>query len=151
MSGNNLLIDGATGSGKTWLACAFGYQACRKGLKVQFFRLSKFFEYMKLANADGTYNKKIAKLSKSDLLIFDDLAIDAIEANDRRVFLEVVETINDTKSIIATSQLPVDKWHDWLSKNNKTAADALMDRLTQRAHRINIKGPSLRTRNPEDD
>ena len=142
--GQNLLITGPTGVGKTWLACAFGNQACRRGYKTRFYRLPLLLEELAISHHDATFTKKLNQLSKLDLLILDDFGLSQLSSQTRRDFLELVEARSGLRSTIVTTQLPVSKWHDFLSKGNSTVADAILDRLVGNAHRLDLKGESLR-------
>ena len=144
-NGQNIIITGPTGAGKTWLACALGNQACRRGLKTNFFRLPLFLEDLAELHKDATFTKKIEQVSKLDLLILDDFGLSKLNAMARRDLLEVVEARSGRRSTIITTQLPVEKWHDYLSEGNPTAADAIIDRLVGSAHRLKLKGDSMRS------
>ncbi|WP_413460605.1 IS21-like element helper ATPase IstB [Herbaspirillum huttiense] len=138
--GLNLIITGATGNGKTWLACALGNQACRHGLTVSFQRVSLLLEELAISHVDGTFRKTLDRLAKVDLLILDDFGISALNAGGRSDLLEVIEQRTGSHSTLVTSQLPVDRWHDYLGGNNPTIADAILDRLVTGAERVVIKG-----------
>ena len=140
----NLIITGPTGTGKTWLACAFGNKACRLGLSVRFYKVGELLQDLKLAKGDGSYRKLVTKLSKFNLLILDDFGISAIDAEDRSNLLEVIDERVERGSILVTSQIPVSKWHDYLSGGNSTVADAILDRLTSGTARVEISGGSYR-------
>ncbi len=144
IGGHNLIITGPTGGGKTWLACAFGNQACRNGKTVSFQRLPLLLEELAVSHGDGTFRKKLAQLSKLDLLILDDFGMAAVNAHGRNDLLEVIESRAGSRSTIITSQLPVDRWHDYLSGGNPTVADAILDRLVSCSHRIALTGESMR-------
>lgn len=143
-NGINLIITGPTGTGKTWLACAFGNQACRKGFSVQFCRVSTFFQELNVARGDGTYLRKVMQYAKPDLLILDDLGISTLNTNNRDDLMEVLEARDTTKSILITSQLPVERWHEYISLGNPTVADSIMDRVLINEMRITLSGESLR-------
>ncbi len=142
--GVNVIVTGATGLGKTWIACALGNQACRHGLSVKFERVPMLLEDLALAHADRTFRKRITGLAKLDLLILDDLGINTLTADRRSDLLEVIECRSGTRATIVTSQLPVKRWHDYLADNNPTVADAIMDRLVSDSHRIELVGESMR-------
>lgn len=138
----NTIITGPTGVGKTWLACALGQQAARKGMSVMYKRLSKLLEDLEIAYADGSLPKERAKIAKMDLLILDDWALAPLTARGRHELLEIVDDRIGSASIMITSQLPVDQWHDYIGE--PTVADAILDRLVHRAHRIELRGESMR-------
>jgi DNA replication protein DnaC len=136
--GLNLIITGRTGSGKTWIACALGNQACRKGYSVLFKRLPLLLEELGISHGDGTYLKRLNQLASVDLLILDDFGISPLKAVTRNDLLELIEQRNGNKSTIMTSQMPVAKWHDYLSGGNPTVADAILDRIVSGSFRIAI-------------
>lgn len=138
----NVLVSGSTGVGKSFLGCAIGQMACRRGFRVLYRRLPRLFEELGLAKADGTYGKLLAKLARYDLLVIDDLGIGTLKEAQRHDLLEVFEDRYGSRSTVITSQLPVDKWHDWLT--DPTLADAIMDRLIHNAYKLTLKGPSRR-------
>lgn len=140
--GENLLITGATGVGKSYLATAIGYQACMEGKKVKYTTASKFFASMKIAKLENIYLKELEKLKRPDLIILDDFGINALDKQDRMTLLEVLEDRQPGGSLTVTSQLPVGKWFDIIGE--KTIADAIMDRLVHPSHRIELKGDSMR-------
>lgn len=142
--GENVLITGATGCGKSFLASALGHQACQRGLRVAYFSLPKLFQRLHLAQADGTYVKEMARLEKQHLLILDDWGLQALNLAERLALMQLIEDRHGRGSTIITSQLPVNAWHDYLA--DATLADALLDRLVHQAHRIELKGESLRKR-----
>ncbi len=144
-----LIITGAAGTGKTWLACGFGHQVCRNGLPVQFHRLPLLLEDIGIAHGDGSFRKRLDQLSRVDLLILDDFGIGALTPLGRSDLLEVLENRYGRRATIITSQLPVTRWHDYLSDGNPTIADAILDRLVSGSERIELKGESMRLhRNP---
>lgn len=139
---DNICFTGPAGVGKTWLACALANKACREGYTAIYVRVPRLLHSLEVARADGTYLKALGRLAKTDVLILDDLAMARVSDNGRRDLLEVIEDRCGNRSTIATSQLPVNKWHDTIG--DPTIADALLDRLLHRSHRIELKGPSLR-------
>ena len=138
----NILITGSTGVGKSYLASAIGHQACSMGRKVMYFNTAKLFTMLKTSKADGSYHKLINKLEKQDLLILDDFGLKPLDNINRHALMEIIEDRHGKKSTIIASQLPVSKWHDIIGE--KTLADAILDRLVHTAHRIDIKGESMR-------
>ena len=141
----NVLITGATGVGKSYLASALGQGACRRGLRVLYRRLPRLFEELALAKADGTYARTLGRLAQADVLVLDDLGLGTIKELQRNDLLEVLEDRYGKSSTVVTSQLPVAKWHEWIA--DATAADAILDRLVHNAYKIELKGPSRRKEN----
>ena len=141
----NLLITGKTGCGKSYLACAIGRQACFLGLRVEYFSMNKFIERIALAKVDGSMLKVVNHIEKNDLVILDDFGLQPLTDNARLALLQILEDCYERKSVIITSQLPVSKWYDYI--NEPTLADAIMDRLTANAHRVELKGESMRQKN----
>jgi len=139
---HNLLITGPCGVGKSWLACALGHKACREDLSVAYQRIPRLFAALALARADGRYTKILRQLARVDLLILDDWGPEALSAEQRRDLLEIVEDRHDARSIMLTSQVPVDRWYEIIG--NPTIADAILDRLVHNAYRIELSGESLR-------
>lgn len=139
---HNLIITGPTGCGKTYLACALGHQACRMGYKVRYLHLPKFFEALLIAHADGSFAKLMTSLQKTDLLILDDFGLTGINDQQRHDLFNLIEERYQIRSTMLTSQLPVSKWHDFL--NEPTIADAILDRLLENVHRIELEGESMR-------
>jgi DNA replication protein DnaC len=137
-----VVLSGATGTGKTYLACALAQQACRKGYRVLYRRATRLFDELTLAHADGTYPRLLAKLARVDLLVLDDWGLAPLKEQERRDLLEVLEDRYGQRSTLMTSQLPPAKWHDHLG--DPTVADAICDRLLHNAHWLALKGPSRR-------
>lgn len=137
------MITGKAGTGKTLMACAYGNQACRFGLKVSFQRVPLLVERLAVSHGDGSFYRLIEKIEKPDLLILDDLGISPLSAVGRSDLLEVIKS-RSGKATLVTSQLPVKNWHAYLSGENGTVADAILDRLTGGAERLELRGPSLR-------
>ncbi len=141
----NLCITGPTGCGKTWLACALGNQACRQGHSVRYLRLPRLFEQLRIAHGDGTYARLMNQLQKTELLILDDWGMQKINAAQRQDLMEVIEDRHARRATLIASQLPIDHWHDYIGE--ATLADAILDRLLHGAHRLELRGESLRKRN----
>lgn len=138
----SILICGATGVGKSYLACALAHQACRKEFRALYKRATRLFDELKLARADGTYPRLLARLAKVDVLVLDDFAVSPLSDPERRDLLEVLEDRYGARSTLVTSQLPPANWHDFLA--DPTLADAICDRLLNNAHRLVLDGPSRR-------
>lgn len=139
---HNIVITGATGTGKTYIACALAHQACRKGHRAIYRRASRLTDELTLARADGTYGRVLARLARTDVLVIDDWGHAPIRDQERRDLVEVLDDRHGIRSTIMTSQLPVAKWHDHIG--DPTNADAICDRVLHSAHRIVLKGPSRR-------
>lgn len=140
--GHNVLITGATGVGKTWLACALGQQAARCGFTVLYVRAPRLLEELRVAHGDGSFGRRLAQLARIDLLAIDDFAIAPVTAPERNDLLELLDDRVGTRATLITSQLPVTSWHEWL--NDPTLADAILDRIVHAAHKIALKGESMR-------
>lgn len=140
--GQTLLITGATGSGKSYLACALGHQACRHGLSTRYYRLSRLLGELQLARADGSYPRLIQRLARTWLLILDDWGLAALDDQGRHDLLEILDDRYGRRGILLTSQLPVDDWHEIVGE--PTFGDAILDRLVHNAHTITLKGGSMR-------
>ena len=138
----NLLITSPTGVGKTWIACALAHKACRDGFTAQYRRVSRLFDELSYAHADGRYPQLIKKLAQTDLLVLDDWGLAKLLAAQRRDLLEILDDRHNRKSTLVTSQLPVEHWHKIIG--DPTLADAILDRLVHNAYRINLKGESMR-------
>ena len=138
----NVIITGATGTGKSYVACALAQQACRSGFRVVYRRMPRLIEELALAHADGTYTRLLGRLAKFDVLVLDDWGLAPLRDQERRDMLEIVEDRHGTRATIMTSQLPVENWHDYVG--DPTIADALLDRVVHTAHRIKLKGPTRR-------
>jgi DNA replication protein DnaC len=144
---HNILITGLTGTGKSYFGCAFGTQACRRGFRVLYYRASRLFDDFVLARATGGHVRLLAKLARMDVLIIDDWALRPLAEQDRHDLLEIFEDRYDLRSTIMTSQLEPEKWHEQIGE--PTMADAILDRVVHRAHRIALKGPSRRKEKSE--
>ncbi|MEW6748009.1 MAG: IS21-like element helper ATPase IstB [Planctomycetota bacterium] len=138
----NVVITGATGVGKTWLSCALAHKACREGFTVLYARLPRLLHHLHVARADGSYVRELTRLARADLLVLDDWGLSPLADTERRDLLEVADDRDGRRSTIVASQLPVAKWHDTVG--DPTLADAIMDRLVAKAHRIELAGPTLR-------
>jgi DNA replication protein DnaC len=138
----NVIITGATGTGKSYVACALAQQACRSGYRSLYRRVPRLLEELALAHADGTYTRLLGRLAKIDVLVLDDWGLAPLRDQERRDMLEIFDDRHAARSAIFTSQLPIEKWHDYVA--DPTIADALLDRIVHNAHRIKLKGPSRR-------
>lgn len=141
-NGENILITGATGCGKSFLACALGHQACLQGYKTVYLNMNRLIEKVILSKLDGSYIKLLNHLERQTLIILDDFGLQALTQEIRLTLLQLLEDRYGKKSIIITSQLPLSKWYEYI--NDPTLADAIMDRLTANAVRVELKGESLR-------
>ena len=146
---HNLHLTGPTGTGKSWLACALGQQACRQGLSVRYERVPRLLENLRLARGDGSLGKKLQYLAKIELLILDDFGLKPLTATEKHDLLELIEDRHGLRSTLVTSQLPIKTWHEYLGE--PTVADALLDRLLHNAHRVELRGASMRKQNRELD
>ena len=140
--GENIIITGATGVGKSFIACSIGNQACLNGYKVIYASCMKLFSNLKYSRADGSYSKEMEKLQKADLLILDDFGLHVLDSQARLMLLEMLEDRHGIKSTIITSQVPVSGWHEVIGE--ATIADAICDRIVHSAHKIELKGGSMR-------
>jgi len=138
----NVLITGATGCGKSFLACALGRKACMLGYRTLYFSMNRFIEALAAAKLDGSYIKWLNQIAKTPLLVLDDFGLQPLDHNIRLALLQILEDRYGKGSTIFTSQLPINKWYDYI--NDPTLADAIMDRMTAFAHKIELKGESLR-------
>jgi DNA replication protein DnaC len=144
----NLLITGATGSGKTWIACALAQQTCRQGASVLYWRVPRLIEELRVAHGDGSYIKFLKTIAKASLIVLDDWGLTALSTQDRADLLEILDDRVNVGSTLIASQLPVDTWHTYLGE--PTLADAILDRLVHQSHRIELKipGESMRKSRP---
>jgi len=138
----NLLITGPTGVGKSYLACAFAERACRSGFTALYLRAPRLYQELAVSRGDGSYGRLLARLTRTQLLIIDDWGLAPLKDQERRDLLEVVEDRYERASTLITSQLPIKAWHEVIG--DATLADAICDRLVHCAHRLELKGPSLR-------
>ena len=141
---NNVLLVGPTGTGKTYIACALGHKACREGFNVVYRRTPRLFAEILQAKGEGRHLKLFAALAKADLLILDDWGLSPLDDEQRRDLLEIMDARHIHRSTLITSQLPVDKGHEMIGDG--TLADAILDRLVHNAHKIKMKGESMRKR-----
>ncbi len=142
----NLLITGPAGLGKSWLACALGHKACRENISVLYVRVPRLFADLAVVHGSPGYARLLRTLARVKLLILDDWGPEALNADQARDLLEIVEDRYDKGSIVITSQIPVDRWHDLIGV--PTLADAVLDRVIHNAYRIELAGESLRKRRP---
>ncbi len=140
----NLIVTGSTGVGKSYLACALGQKACRENYTVEYHRVPRLFPELSLAKGDGRYGTIMRRLAKTDMLILDDWGLFTFSDEARRDLLEVLEDRSGKRSTLITSQLPIEKWHEYLA--DPTLADAILDRIVHDAYKINLKGESMRKR-----
>ena len=143
----NILITGSTGCGKSYLACALGRQACSMGFKTLYLGMNRFTEKLALSKLDGSYIKLLNQIEKMPLVILDDFGLSPLDHQMKLALLQVLEDRYGKRSTIITSQLPVNKWYQYISE--PTLADAIMDRLSGSAHRFDLKGESLRKKSIE--
>ena len=141
-SAENILISGSTGCGKSYLACALGRHACTLGYRVLYFGMNRFLEQVAQTKLDGTFIKLLNRIERTQVLIFDDFGLAPLDGITRLALLQILEDRYGRKPTIVTSQLPVVKWFDYIGE--PTIADAIMDRLAGKAHRIDLEGDSLR-------
>jgi DNA replication protein DnaC len=139
---HNVIITGPTGVGKTYLACALANRACRMGFPTFYIRIPKLFQSLAVSRVDGSYPKIMKKLTKSKVLILDDLGLAPMNAQERRDLLEVIEDRHGLASTIVAAQLPIENWHENI--RDPTIADAVLDRLVHNAYKLNLKGESMR-------
>lgn len=139
---HNLVITGKTGAGKSYLACAFAERACRLGFSALYVRAPRLLQDLKVAGADGSYGRMLSRYAKLDLLVIDDWLLTPPTDKERQDLLEIVEDRAERASTLLAGQLPVKQWHEAIGE--PTLADAILDRLVHRAHRIELKGPSQR-------
>ena len=144
----NIIITGSTGVGKSYLASAIGHQACINGYKVIYANTAKLIAKLKMAKADDSYVRELARMEKQDLLILDDFGIQPFDAQGRAALMEIIEDRYDKSSFIITSQVPVKQWYDIIGE--KTIADAILDRIVHDACRLELKGESLRKRKTQE-
>jgi len=139
---HNVLLTGPTGCGKTYLGCVLATQACRQGYSVRYFRSSRLLEQLTIAHGDGRFAKLVNQLAKTDLLVLDDWGLETLSLSQRNDVLELMEDRHGNRSTLITSQVPIQQWHDAIG--DPTLADAILDRLLHNAHRLPLKGESMR-------
>jgi DNA replication protein DnaC len=139
-----ILITGSTGIGKSYLASALGHHACSLGYRAAYFNVPKLFTKLKMSKADGSYLKEIARIERQHLLILDDFGLQPFDAQSRVALMELIEDRHGKGALIITSQVPVSKWYDVIGE--QTIADAILDRIVHHAHRLELKGESMRKR-----
>ena len=145
--GQNLLITGPCGSGKTYLGCALGHNACLHGYSVRYYRLSRLMLELTQSKADGSYRQRLKQLAKVSLLILDDWGLEPLQPAQRHDLLEIMDDRHGQTSTLMISQLPTDQWYSSIGDN--TLADAILDRLMHNAHRLQLKGESMRKKQAE--
>lgn len=149
----NILITGSTGVGKSYLATALGYQACINGYRVMYHNTTKLFSKLKMAKADGSYLKELAKIERHHLVILDDFGLQPLDSQNRIALLEIIEDRHNKGTLMVTSQVPIKSWYEIIGE--KTIADAILDRLIHQSHRIELSGESMRKKrsylNKEND
>lgn len=138
----DLLITGKTGTGKSWVACALGHKACRDDRSVLYVRVPRLLDELTLMRGDGRLPRRMKALARLDLLILDDWGLSTMTSAQGRDILEIIDDRHGRRSTIVTSQLPVEKWHDVIP--DPTVADAILDRLSHTAHRLELKGETMR-------
>jgi DNA replication protein DnaC len=149
---HHLILVGASGVGKTYLACAFAQKAARDGFSVFYYGARRLFRELGMARADGSLDKFFSKLARTDLLVIDDWAMSPLSETERRDFLEICDDRYQSRSTILASQIPIARWHERIG--DPTLADSILDRLVHNAYKIELKGPSMRKsqgRGPESN
>jgi DNA replication protein DnaC len=146
----HVLITGPCGIGKSWLSCALGHKACRENLSVLYYRMPRLLAALALARGDGRYAKLLRSLARVNLLVLDDWGPETLDAEQRRDLLEIVEDRYDRGSLLITSQVPIERWHESII-GDPTLADAILDRIVHNAYRIKLAGESLRKPAPSKD
>jgi DNA replication protein DnaC len=141
-AGHSILITGPTGAGKSWLACALAQHACRRGHSAIYQRVPRLQEELRMRHGSGAFGKWLIQLARTDVLVLDDWGMGTIDSMTRSDLLEIIDDRAGHKATILTSQLPVEHWHAWIG--DATIADAILDRIMQRNHRLTLTGDSLR-------
>ena len=142
--GTPILLTGPTGSGKSWLACALAQYACRRGHTALYLRTPRLAEELRILHGNGGFSRWLAAVARTDVLVLDDWGVAALDGPTRADLMELIDDRAGTRATIVTSQLPVEHWHAWIG--DATVADAILDRLLSRSHRLTLKGESLRPR-----
>jgi len=145
----NILITGPTGVGKSWIACALGQKACREGYSTLYTRVPRLMQDLMVSKGDGRFPRVLNNIAKTDLLILDDWGLSKLTAEQRRDLLEILEDRHGLRSTVVTSQLPIEKWHSMIG--DPTLADAILDRLIHNAHKLQLKGESMRKKLSEQN
>jgi DNA replication protein DnaC len=145
-SGQSILITGPTGAGKSWLACALAQHACRRGYSAVYQRVPRLEEELRGRHASGMFGRWLMQIAKTDVLLLDDWGMGCLDGKTRSDLLEVIDDRAAVRATIITSQLPIEHWHAWIG--DATVADAMLDRLMQRHHRLTLSGDSLRQSRP---
>ena len=140
----NIIITGASGTGKSYLAQALGYQACLMEYKVRYTNTSRLLSELKLSKIDGTYLRELSKLRKVELLVLDDFGLQSFDNQSREILLDIIDERHEQTSTIVCSQIPVSVWYELIGE--QTIADAILDRIVNSSHRIKLNGESLRKR-----
>ena len=140
--GHAVLITGATGAGKSWLACALAQHACRRGHSALYLRVPRLGEELRIRHANGTFTRWLDTLKNTDVLLLDDWGMSAMDSQTRADLLEIIDDRANHRATIITSQLPIEHWHGWIG--DQTIADAMLDRLMQNHHRFTLTGESMR-------
>jgi len=144
-----ILITGSTGIGKSFIASALGHHACAMGYKSVYYNVPKLFTKLKMSKADGSYLKEVTKIERQQLLILDDFGIQPFDAQSRIALMELIEDRHGKGALIITSQVPINKWFDIIGE--QTIADAILDRIVHNAHRLELKGESMRKKRPTEN
>jgi len=144
--GHAVLIIGATGVGKSWLACALAQYACRRGHSALYLRMPRLGEELRIRHANGTFARWLDTLKNTNVLVLDDWGLAAMDAQTRADLMEIIDDRSSQRATIITSQLPIEHWHQWIG--DQTMADAMLDRLMQNHHRFILTGESLRKKGP---
>ncbi|AGX88716.1 DNA replication protein [Candidatus Symbiobacter mobilis CR] len=145
-AGHAVLITGATGAGKSWLACALAQHACRRGHSALYLRVPRLGEELRIRHANGTFTRWLDTLKNTDVLLLDDWGMAAMDSQTRADLLEIIDDRASHRGTIITSQLPIEHWHEWIG--DPTIADAMLDRLMENHHRFTLTGESMRRKNP---